>query len=124
MNKVGYRLLAATWIVSTMSGCASVNDNPYYKAWQTRAYEIRAIKDQMGHQQMNQQVAYDYTGQYVPQNTNPTAAMVGYSNMGNPQQNRYTNNYAGTQTPVDPSIYAVEDNPYQAYSEQAPYTTY
>lgn len=132
MNKVGYRILAATWFVSTLSGCASVNDNPYYQSWHARAYEMRAIKDQMGYQQSNQEVNQQYqqaahynTGQYIPQNTSPTATTVGYTNRGNQQQNNYTNNYADTQTPVDPSVYAVQDNPYQAYSkEQSPYTTY
>jgi uncharacterized protein YceK len=132
MNKIGYKLLAVTWVATTLSGCASVNDNPYYKAWHARAYEMRAVKDQINYQQSNQgyqQVSYSHAT-YNPMNNagqavlQPTNNVIAYTNMGNQQHNTYMNNQTGVQTPVDPSVYSVQDNPYQSYAEQSPYTTY
>lgn len=132
MNKIGYKLLATAWFASTLSGCASVNDNPYYKAWHARAYEMRAVKDEMNFQRSNQgyqQASYAQTG-YNPTSYHQASYNTGQyqpqmatnnMNMGNQQ---YMHNQTNVQTPVDPSVYAVQDNPYQAYSEQSPYTTY
>lgn len=115
--------LAVSLAALGLTGCQSITETPYYKAWHDQAYGMRAVRQNqynvVSYQKQAHNPSYNpYQGAYVqPAYPNDIIPVP----MNAPVNMPITAPMRNSSANVDMGNYYVDDNPYQSYSPQTTY---